>query len=250
MITSDLGVLLTDFSSSFKPTYLPLDDPSDFSFYFDTSSRRTCYIAPERFYASDSRLAEEKKAVAAANDVDAWNKRDGRVTEEMDVFSAGCVIAEMWTDGRVVFNLSELYAYKSGDIGLNGILDNIGDESVRVSHRQSRWKSVQLIRSRRRKWSGRCYLEIRKIDQVLTDYCRDSESQSSQNTSTPFSRTISSHFPRSQKAKTQTSSSGPPLHLVTRLTGCWKNGTRYLSTLIRRQRKQAPPMSPVRHETA
>jgi phosphoinositide-3-kinase regulatory subunit 4 len=138
LITSDLGVLLTDFSSSFKPTYLPLDDPSDFSFYFDTSSRRTCYIAPERFYASDSRLAEEKKAVAAANDVDAWNKRDGRVTEEMDVFSAGCVIAEMWTDGRVVFNLSELYAYKSGDIGLNGILDNISDESVRVSQRQSR----------------------------------------------------------------------------------------------------------------
>lgn len=132
MITSDLTVLLTDFSSSFKPTYLPLDDPSDFSFYFDTSSRRTCYIAPERFYAADSQLAQEKKSVAES-EKDAWGRRDGKVTEEMDVFSAGCVLAEMWTDGRTVFNLSEMFGYREGSIGLGGILENIDDEHVRVS---------------------------------------------------------------------------------------------------------------------
>jgi phosphoinositide-3-kinase regulatory subunit 4 len=122
---------LTDFSSSFKPTFLPLDDPSDFSFFFDTSSRRTCYIAPERFYESGSRLAEEKKAAAA--DGEGWGKRDGRVTEEMDVFSAGCVLAELWTDGRTVFNLSDLFAYREGSLELDGILENIDDASVRVS---------------------------------------------------------------------------------------------------------------------
>ena len=132
LITSDLSVLLTDFSSAFKPTYLPLDDPSDFSFYFDTSSRRTCYIAPERFYEANSKHAENKKATATAEG-DTWGKRDGKVTEEMDVFSAGCVLAEMWTDGRTVFNLSEMFAYRDGSVGLSAMLDTIDDEYVRVS---------------------------------------------------------------------------------------------------------------------
>ncbi|KAG6806518.1 Serine/threonine-protein kinase, partial [Tephrocybe sp. NHM501043] len=51
LVTSWNWVYLSDFAS-YKPTYLPLDDPSDFSFYFDTSGRRTCYIAPERFYTA------------------------------------------------------------------------------------------------------------------------------------------------------------------------------------------------------
>ncbi|WWC85771.1 uncharacterized protein L201_000637 [Kwoniella dendrophila CBS 6074] len=137
LLTTDLTLLLTDFSSSFKPTYLPLDDPSDFSFFFDTSSRRTCYLAPERFYTSDSKQAEEKKktitniANEGGGEFEGWGKRDGKVTEEMDVFSAGCVLAEMWTDGRTVFNLSELFAYRQGSVGLDGLLENIEDDAVK-----------------------------------------------------------------------------------------------------------------------
>jgi len=37
-----------------QPTFLPEDYPADFSFFFDTTGRRTCYIAPERFYLVDS----------------------------------------------------------------------------------------------------------------------------------------------------------------------------------------------------
>ncbi|CAA9997654.1 unnamed protein product [Nesidiocoris tenuis] len=47
VITSWHWVLLTDFAS-YKPTLLPEDNPADFSYFFDTSRRRTCYIAPER----------------------------------------------------------------------------------------------------------------------------------------------------------------------------------------------------------
>lgn len=65
---------------------------------------------------------------------DELGKRDGKITEEMDVFSAGCVLAEMWTDGRTVFNLSELFAYREGTLGLDGLLDNIEDTHVKVSH--------------------------------------------------------------------------------------------------------------------
>ena len=52
LVTSSLCVYVTDFASLFKPTYLPLDDPTDFSLFFDSSARRVCHIAPERFYES------------------------------------------------------------------------------------------------------------------------------------------------------------------------------------------------------
>ena len=35
------------------------DDPSDFSFFFDTAHRRVCYIAPERFLEVKRATAEE-----------------------------------------------------------------------------------------------------------------------------------------------------------------------------------------------
>jgi hypothetical protein len=45
-VTSWSWVYLADFAS-FKPTFLPADNPADFSFFFDTGGRRRCYIAPE-----------------------------------------------------------------------------------------------------------------------------------------------------------------------------------------------------------
>lgn len=53
LLTSWNWLFLADFAS-FKPTYLPEDNPAAFSFFFDTSGRRTCSIAPERFYAPSS----------------------------------------------------------------------------------------------------------------------------------------------------------------------------------------------------
>ena len=47
LITSNLWVLVSDFAP-FKPTTLPDDNPGDFSYFFDTSRRRTCNLAPER----------------------------------------------------------------------------------------------------------------------------------------------------------------------------------------------------------
>ena len=80
LVTSWNWLYLADFSSSYKPSHLPEDNPADFSYYFDTSGRRTCYLAPERFLA-------------------AGEKDDGRgVTWAMDIFSAGCVIAELFLE--------------------------------------------------------------------------------------------------------------------------------------------------------
>ena len=95
LVTSWNWLYLCDFSSSFKPTYLPEDNPADFSFFFDTSGRRTCYLAPERFLQSGE---------------DATGK--GPINWAMDVFSVGCVIAELFLEAPI-FSLSQLFKYRS-----------------------------------------------------------------------------------------------------------------------------------------
>jgi serine/threonine protein kinase len=66
---------------------------ADFSFFFDTGGRRRCYLAPERFY-------EAQSAAAAGGPV--------ALTPAMDVFSLGCVLAELFTDGAALFDLSQV----------------------------------------------------------------------------------------------------------------------------------------------
>ncbi|EAU84150.2 other/VPS15 protein kinase [Coprinopsis cinerea okayama7 len=130
LVTSWNWVYLTDFAS-YKPTYLPLDDPSDFSFYFDTSGRRTCYLAPERFYtqANNPDISAKKSRIAAMEDTP--GKRDGKVTEAMDCFSAGCVIAELFLEGAPLFTLSQLFKYREGELNVDTQLASIEDEGIR-----------------------------------------------------------------------------------------------------------------------
>lgn len=94
LVTTWNWAYLSDFAH-FKPTYLPEDNPADFSYFFDSSGRRSCYLAPERFH-SGSRTAQDK------------------ITDAMDIFSLGCVIAELFLEGTALFNLSTLFKYKKG----------------------------------------------------------------------------------------------------------------------------------------
>eukprot|EP00794_Sanderia_malayensis_P015350 gene15350-16926_t len=127
LVTSWNWVLLTDLAS-FKPVCLPVDNPADFNYFFDTSRRRTCYIAPERFVggtgqkyteslSSNSFEIEPPKAGTSPStpllDLPGTEQRD--MTYAMDIFSAGCVIAELFCEGSPLFDLSQLLAYKSGD---------------------------------------------------------------------------------------------------------------------------------------
>ncbi|CAA7269893.1 unnamed protein product [Cyclocybe aegerita] len=128
LVTSWNWIYLTDFAS-YKPTYLPLDDPSDFSFFFDMSGRRTCYLAPERFYtqASNPEISAKKSKIAMD---ELEGKRDGKVTEPMDCFSAGCVIAEVFLEGAPLFTLSQLFKYREGEYKVDSHLGAIEDEGV------------------------------------------------------------------------------------------------------------------------
>lgn len=142
LVTSSLWVYLTDFSSPYKPTMLPLDDPAEFSYFFDSSGRRTCYLAPERFYPSSHQQQQQASqhqkpsspspATAPADRKDSMPKH---VTEAMDVFSAGCVLAELFCDGVPPFSLSQLFRYRNGEYKseLDTYLAQIEDLNIRVS---------------------------------------------------------------------------------------------------------------------
>lgn len=99
MVNSWNWIALSDFAAHIKPVYLPEDNPSEFSFYFDTSKRRNCYIAPERF---NTKLYND-------------TTRQHKPTKEMDIFSAGCCIAELFSEGIPIFNLSQLFKYKANE---------------------------------------------------------------------------------------------------------------------------------------
>lgn len=111
LITSWNWILLSDFAS-FKPTYLPEDNPADYTFFFDTSRRRTCYIAPERFVKSYSSEVSQLKDGPLVRD----NPCNSECLQpEMDIFSAGCCLLELWTEGTAPFEFSQLLSYRSGD---------------------------------------------------------------------------------------------------------------------------------------
>ncbi|XP_073425409.1 phosphoinositide 3-kinase regulatory subunit 4 [Dendrobates tinctorius] len=135
MVTSWNWVLLTDFAS-FKPTYLPEDNPADFNYFFDTSRRRTCYIAPERFVDGSTfstELESIKDPTTPLVDLTNNNQRTrGDLKRAMDIFSAGCVIAELFTEGVPLFDLSQLLAYKKGQFSPDQVLSKIEDCSIRL----------------------------------------------------------------------------------------------------------------------
>ncbi|KAK4574785.1 Serine/threonine-protein kinase [Recurvomyces mirabilis] len=115
LLTSWGWVYLTDFSSTFKPVYLPEDNPADFSYYYDTSARRVCYLAPERFLAAGEQASE--------GNVVQWN---------MDIFSLGCVLAELFTEAPT-FTLSQLFRYRRGEYDPTAsLLSKVDDEHMRA----------------------------------------------------------------------------------------------------------------------
>ena len=140
LVTSWNWLYLSDFSSSFKKTYLPEDNPADFSYFFDISGRRTCYLAPERFLGTGE-------------------QDDGRgVTWAMDVFSVGCVIAELFVEAPI-FSLSQLFKYRKGEYDPTySHLSKIEDRDVRelVTHMiqvepESRYSAEEYLNFWRRK---------------------------------------------------------------------------------------------------
>ncbi|ORX62898.1 ARM repeat-containing protein [Hesseltinella vesiculosa] len=166
LVTSWNWVYLVDFAF-YKPTFLPEDDPANFSFFFDTSSRRTCYIAPERFYKAGTDIDQCMKALGQGD----INNVICELTPAMDVFSVGCVIAELFLEGTPIFSLSQLFKYKNGEYSPAQALDKIEDPDIKdlILH------MIQLDQDKRlsaevylTQWRGKAFPEY--FYEFLHDY--------------------------------------------------------------------------------
>eukprot|EP00762_Andalucia_godoyi_P006735 ANDGO_06187.mRNA.1 putative serine/threonine-protein kinase vps15 len=107
----------------FKPVLVPKDDPTVFSYFFDTTKQRICNIAPERFTVS----SQIQPQGAGNTLVNVSFVSDVSLSPAMDVFSAGCVLYFLFTDGINLFNYSSLLNYEStsSDAVANGMLDEL-----------------------------------------------------------------------------------------------------------------------------
>ncbi|KAI2624209.1 ARM repeat-containing protein [Hypoxylon sp. NC1633] len=149
MVTSWNWLYLTDFTGSFKPTKLPDDNPMLYSYFFDLSGRRTCYLAPERFIEH----IENPQAQLHGH----------KLTWSMDIFSAGCVIAELFLE-TPIFNLSQMFKYRRGEYdAVISHLSRIPDQGLR----EMLSSMIQLDPQKR--YSAEQYLDFYKT-KVFPEY--------------------------------------------------------------------------------
>eukprot|EP00826_Nyctotherus_ovalis_P015747 TRINITY_DN14501_c0_g2_i2.p1 TRINITY_DN14501_c0_g2~~TRINITY_DN14501_c0_g2_i2.p1 ORF type:complete len:302 (-),score=67.63 TRINITY_DN14501_c0_g2_i2:31-936(-) len=115
VVTSWNWVFLTDFAP-YKPTYLLSESLGDYQFFYtnETNKIHGCYLAPEKFDPPEPRPSASLPAVQA-----------------MDIFSLGCVLAELFLNGVFLFDLSRLQAYKNGKFDPSEILREIKPTGMR-----------------------------------------------------------------------------------------------------------------------
>ena len=117
LLTSNLSLYISDFAT-YKPAYLSIEDISDYTYFFgsnDADSMKGCYLAPERLV--------EKNIIKGNNEK----------TYQMDVFSAGVIIAELFLE-RTIFDYTGLLNYKKGNknlFNIDEILSNIPQNNIR-----------------------------------------------------------------------------------------------------------------------
>ena len=96
LLTSNLSVYISDIAS-YKPACINIDDIAGYTYYFgsnDNTSLKGFYLAPER-------LVEKN------------NNSNNYQTIEMDVFSLGVIIAELFIE-KNIFTFSSMLNYKKG----------------------------------------------------------------------------------------------------------------------------------------
>ena len=121
MLTSNGSLFLTDIAS-YKSAYIPIDNSTVYTYYFGSTNQsvKTCNVAPERFI--------EKNALSTSDIT--TNTANSSKTVKMDVFSLGCVIAELLLE-EYLFDYTKLLEYKNGKVDITPTLSKINDVNLR-----------------------------------------------------------------------------------------------------------------------
>lgn len=121
LLTSWNWIFISDIGF-YKPEVLPADNPAEYTTFYVTDRRPRCYIAPERFFS--------KRDVGSSTSP---NKdfRNSKALPSSDIFSAGCIIAEIFMDGEPLFDHAAILRYRSMNYDLTPQLNKIADGNVR-----------------------------------------------------------------------------------------------------------------------
>ena len=115
LLTSKLSVFLSDISV-YKPAYIQIENLSNNQNYFYSSEYdNSCYLAPERFINNTNCYKEIDKN---------W------LTPEMDIFSLGVVMSEIFLEKFSIFTPSDIINSKNKN-NLKNKLEEIKDPTIR-----------------------------------------------------------------------------------------------------------------------
>jgi phosphoinositide-3-kinase regulatory subunit 4 len=144
-LTASGWLVLTDIASYKAITALPDDDPSAYLYYFQRKEHKRCYIAPERFFGRDE--------VAATG-----------LTAPMDIFSAGCVLVELFLNGERCLDLGDLMEYRRHNSNsLQQKLNKIENAAIRAACRH------MLTLEPSKRLTARAYLERLRVQDQIPD---------------------------------------------------------------------------------
>ncbi|KAJ1996785.1 Serine/threonine-protein kinase, partial [Coemansia thaxteri] len=94
------------------------------------ASRQCCCIAPERFYDPGSKIALLLATPRDSRGGTSSTNGQLALQPSMDIFSAGCVVAELFLDGNPLFSLSRLLQYRKGAISSDNLVSGIPDAEI------------------------------------------------------------------------------------------------------------------------
>jgi len=118
LMTSKLSVFLSDISV-YKPVYLSIEGLQSYNNYFYSNPNdinKPCYLAPERL-VYNSKGKEINKS---------------HLTPEMDIFSLGVVMSEIFLDKTGLFTQLDIISLKNREISVKDKLNGIRDKGIKL----------------------------------------------------------------------------------------------------------------------
>lgn len=102
---------------TYKPVLIADDNLKEYNQFFgDLDNNIRCYTAPERWYSPTEKVDKSL---------------DSELKPAMDIFSTGCVIAEILMNGLPLFDLARLQQYRRGFFDpTDELKKRIGDQKM------------------------------------------------------------------------------------------------------------------------